>query len=542
MAHPPSFAPPPPLRLRLRLRLHRSSLSHPLPRLPSICCTTLVSLQAMLPPRSLRAHTPWSWTAASIALIILLQLLDITTAVPVLPPLYREGDSLSPSPPEPTEAPHRRALAVPGDLQRRAPQVVSPLLGQLVPGEETPKDGAGGVTPTDPPAPTKSDPPEPSPPTKDPVPTPTRDVPPPTKDPVPVPTTTTTTTTTTSSKQEETTTTTSSSSKVREPSRAPNSRGGQPTAPPGPLNPTGSGSASSTKISPTGAPTSEKSDGPPVLPIVLGTVLGLGAVIGAGVFFFLRFRKDRRFDSKRPLSFLALSLDDPSGAESASSRAMGATDSLYDTNRPITSQPSLRYTPPVMSGVMGNDSRYSYQSSSDQSGATAAQYAQWSQDDENAALVGGPSRQQQIMMAEHGEDSGRLYGGGPYSQEHDMVPRSDSQQSFIASSMLPLAPHDPLHARYSRQQQQQQQLADSPTLTRQDVPLRALNVDAGEQQGEEPGSPGRPLSIHSNAASMLSVRNPSEHDRQLSVRSAHSAAGSVRSEGQPKVSEELQYL
>ncbi|KAF9921494.1 hypothetical protein BGZ65_010303, partial [Modicella reniformis] len=94
----------------------------------------------------------------------------------------------------------------------------------------------------------------------------------------------------------------------------------------------------------------------------------------------------RRFDSKRPLSFLALSLEDPSGgSESASSRAAG-TDAIYDTSRPITSQPSLRYTPPVMASLLGSNNRFSYQAPSEHSGSLGGHFAQWSQDDENVEL------------------------------------------------------------------------------------------------------------------------------------------------------------
>ncbi|KAG0045918.1 hypothetical protein BGZ83_008852, partial [Gryganskiella cystojenkinii] len=225
---------------------------------------------------------------------------------------------------------------------------------------------------------------------------------------------------------------------------------GKPT---GPNNPGGSQPSNST-ATPTNTPTNgtnpndtDKSSGPPILPIVLGTILGLGALIGAGVFFFFRFRKHRRFDSKRPLSFLALSMDDPSMSstnhESASARGGSGMDGdLYDVNRPITSQPSLRYTPPVMSGLFGgagegHANRYSYQSSSEYSGATGAQFAQWSQDDENASLVGGRSQ--------------------PVDFADDLNPAGDrpvSEQSFVATSMVPMMALNSQrhleHARYNR--------------------------------------------------------------------------------------------
>lgn len=161
----------------------------------------------------------------------------------------------------------------------------------------------------------------------------------------------------------------------------------------------------------------------------------------------------------------------------------------------------------MMSGI----NRYSYQSS-EHSGATGGQFAQWSQDDENAALVGGPSRQQQLMMTEQGED-GYPARPGAFSHEHDLM--ADPDQAFVASSMMPLAGNSPRHTRYSQQQQQQQSETlevrnvshpsqTSPALSQRGAPLQVLNPEAEE------GSPRtRPLSIHSQAASVLSVRNPS---------------------------------
>lgn len=165
-----------------------------------------------------------------------------------------------------------------------------------------------------------------------------------------------------------------------------------------------------------------------------------------------------------------------------------------------------------MSGI----NRYSYQSS-EHSGATGGQLAQWSQDDENAALVGGPSRQQQLMTAEQG-DEGYSARAGAYLHEHDLM--ADPEQGFVASSMMPFAGNDSRHTLNSQQrlQQQQQQQPEtlevrnmshpsqtSPALSQRGVPLQVLNPEA------EQGSPrSRPLSVHSQAASVLSVRNPSD--------------------------------
>jgi hypothetical protein len=169
-----------------------------------------------------------------------------------------------------------------------------------------------------------------------------------------------------------------------------------------------------------------------------------------------------------------------------------------------------------MSGI----NRYSYQSS-DHSGDTGGQFAQWSQDDENAALVGGPSRQQQLMTAEQREDAYSAQGGA-YSHEHDLM--ADPEQAFVASSMMPFAGKDPRHTRKSQQQhlQQQQQQPEtlevrnvshpsqtSPALSQCSVPLQVLNPEA------EQGSPrSRPLSFHSQAASVLSVRNLSDQSER----------------------------
>ncbi|KAF9104953.1 hypothetical protein BGX27_009864 [Mortierella sp. AM989] len=345
--------------------------------------------------------------------------------------------------------------------------------------------------------------------------------------------------------------TTTSSSRT---SKTTSKRPGGPADPTGPTNKPTSTATSNSTTPPTPTPSnSDESSKVPLLPIILGSVLGFGALVGAGVFFFLRFRKNRRFDSKRPLSFLALSLEDPTGGpDSGSSRASGS-EAIYDSNRPITSQPSLRYTPPVMSGIRGN-SRASFHSS-EISGATTGQYAQWSQDDENSALVGGPTRQQQIMIADQAEGGyPARFSGGVYSQEQSL----GSEQSFVASSMLPLAPNDPNAGRYSRQQQQtaavQQETvvakhAGNPQLinSQENVPLQTLNAGSGSPVQQ------RPLSVHSVASPHLSIRNldqvPSgQSGHQQSVRSVRSSAGNPQNVGanttnaQDHGEDELQYL
>ncbi|KAF9156480.1 hypothetical protein BG015_004961 [Linnemannia schmuckeri] len=454
-----------------------------------------------LQPSRAPARTLASFLLAS----FLLGLISSVLASP-LPPIHPPGDSLTKVP---QNAGNRRALSW---LEKRAPPLI--VVGPTPAGETPSEGGGGGSTATtasaDTPAQTITTTTTTTPPpetttttttTKDPVITTTTSSSSTTTSDPPVITTTSSSSTTTTSDADTTTTTTSHTRQSRPPT------GGNPGN--GSRGPTGVSTTTST-LSPTATPVNpEESSKPSILPIVLGSVLGAGVLIGAAIFFFFRFRKHRRFDSKRPLSFLALSADDHTiGTESASARALG-TDALYDTNRPITSQPSLRYTPPVMSGI----NRYSYQAS-EHSGTTGGQFAQWSQDDENAALVGGPSRQQQLMMTEQGED-GYPARPGTYSHEHD--PMADPDHAFVASSMMPLAGNDPRHTRYSQQQQQQQQQPEtlevrnvshpsqtSPALSQRGVPLQVLNPEA------EQGSPrSRPLSIHSQAASILSVRNPS---------------------------------
>ncbi|KAF8947944.1 hypothetical protein BGZ47_007212 [Haplosporangium gracile] len=467
-------------------------------------------------------------TLASLLLAsFLLGLISSTLASP-LPPIHPPGDSLTKVP---QNVGDRRALPW---LEKRAPPLT--VVGPTPAGSE---EGGGGsttiTTSADTPAQTTATTTTTPPPdttttttTKDPpvITTTTTSSSTTTSDP-PVITTTSSSSTTTTSDADTATTTTSHPRQSRPPT------GGNPGT--GSRGPTGVSTATST-LSPTATPVNpEEPSKPSILPIVLGSVLGAGVLIGAAVFFFFRFRKHRRFDSKRPLSFLALSADDhTTGTESASARALG-TDALYDANRPITSQPSLRYTPPVMSGI----DRYSYQSS-EHSGATGGQFAQWSQDDENAALVGGPSRQQQLMMTEQGEDGYPERAGG-YSHEHDLM--ADSDQAFVASSMMPLAGNDPRHTRYSQQQQQPETLEvrnvshpsqTSPALSQRGVPLQVLNPET------EQGSPrSRPLSIHSQAASVLSVQNPS-------VRSDERSAGAEQTGQSSKHGgageDELQFL
>ncbi|KAI1299073.1 hypothetical protein EDD11_006493 [Mortierella claussenii] len=497
------------------------------------------------------------------------------SSAPVLNPTFFHEDSL----PTPTswssssKLLDRRVLLA---LDRRAPTSAT-IVQSPVPEPTTPEPAPSPTTevPSTKPITTEAPPPvtttakettPPSPPVTTPPSTTTK----------PRPTTTTTEEVAPSPPSSSSEPTESSSRNPSKPTPHPST--GKTAAPTGPINPPSGAKTSTATPSPTAPPTTPPtntegpSSGSKVLPIVLGTVLGLGALIGAGVFFFFRFRKNRRFDSKRPLSFLALSLDDPvGGSDSASSRA-AETDAIYDSNRPITSQPSLRYTPPLMAGIMGSSGHYSYQSS-EHSGATGAQFAQWSQDDENAALVGGPSRQQQITATEHGEDSygaGRAPGGG-YSQEYDLVANENgfqrqrpiSEQSFVASSMLPLAPNDPLHARYNRQTSVSTTEAEgrgletavaphvgSPQLldTTEHVPLQPLNgADIVQERSRSPLQ--RPLSVRSQAASVLSAPNPGPTsegpERQTSVRSTHSVVkdgGLLLADTTRKSEDDLQFL
>ncbi|KAF9142843.1 hypothetical protein BGX30_002033 [Mortierella sp. GBA39] len=478
------------------------------------------------PPRS-----PTRTLASVLLASFLLGLISSSIASP-LPPLYPPEVSLTKVP---QNVGDRRALLW---LEKRA----LPVAGATPAAGETPSEGGGGGstattsadTPAQSTATTTAPPVETTPPattTTDPLVIATTTTPSSTTTTDPPAVTTTSSSPTTTTSDDDTATTTTSHSKQSHPATG---GGGKPGT--GSTGPAGVSTATSTSTSTATPVNPEESSKPSILPIVLGSVLGVGALIGAAIFFFIRFRKHRRFDSKRPLSFLALSVDDhTAGTESASARALG-TDALYDSSRPITSQPSLRYTPPVMSGI----DRYSYQSS-EHSGATGGQFAQWSQDDENAALVGGPSRQQQLMVAEQGED-GYPARPGAFSHEHDLM--ADPDQAFVASSMMPIAGNDLRQPQYSQQQQQQSETLEvrnvshpsqaSPALSQRGVPLQVLNPET------ERGSPrSRPLSVHSEAASVLLVRNPSVRSDGRST-GAEQAGQSSKKGGAEQ--DDLQYL
>ncbi|KAG0091606.1 hypothetical protein BGZ92_000276 [Podila epicladia] len=326
-------------------------------------------------------------------------------------------------------------------LDKRAPPVTGPdgptPDGPTTPNEEpnpplTPKPTLPvdpPTTTTDPKPPVTTDPKPPV--TTDPKPPVTTDPQPPvTTDPKPPTTTSKTTSSSTSSEPEETTSPTGSS---KPNTGAPGHHSSAPIVPVTPTNST---------ISPTATP--EKSSGAPILPIVLGSVLGVGVLIAAGAFFFIRFRKGRRFDRKRPLSFLAVSLDDPSGSDrhlSTSSSGGALAGALAIARGGLDrDNDEIRYSPPTPIGA--NNNRFSYQSS-DNSGPAVT----WNPDDENAALVGGYGQQQQQQHYHQQEERDLL------SDENGFRPPSES---FVASSMMPLAANDPRHQRFSSHQQVQQ--------------------------------------------------------------------------------------
>ncbi|KAF9429285.1 hypothetical protein BGZ76_001547, partial [Entomortierella beljakovae] len=282
-------------------------------------------------------------------------------------------------------------------------------------------------------------------------------------------------------------------------------------------------SSSAISATPTASSTDESKSS--ILPIVLGSVIGIVVLIAIAVFFYIWIRKNRRYSSREPLGFMAVSLDDGSDAAPGS-------DAVNATN----SRASFTHSLPVMSGILGSKNRNSYQSS-EYSGSTAAQFAQWSQDDENASLVGGTSMQQRVKQDDTAYPP-RL-PGGILSQEHDLIsndgsqrPRSILNQPFVASSMIPLAPNDPLTARYSRQQQQsnlgleQQEniitrsVPSGPPIIRSPmvVPIQPLVAIGGSNSPRS-----RPLSVHSTASS--------EHQEYVKLRpiSVHSVASSTYS-------------
>ncbi|KAF9394267.1 hypothetical protein CPC16_011884 [Podila verticillata] len=403
-------------------------------------------------------------------------------------------------------------------LEKRAPPV-SPNDTPTTPKDDpaTPKDGPS-------PAPTPNPTPPVQPPTTDPNPPATTDPKPPvTTDPKPpvtvdpkppiTPTTTTTTTTTrttTSSEEETTTTTTRHSSSPNKPTgtNKPN-----PVAP-GPHSsaPSVTFTSTSSTISPTATP--EKASGTPILPIVLGSVLGGGVLIAAGVFFFLRFRKGRRFDRKRPLSFLAVSLDDPSGSDRhLSTSSGGALAGALAVARGGLDRDNdeIRYSPPTPIGAP-ND-RHSY-STSDNSGAALT----WNPDDENASLVGGYGQQHNQQQYHQGEERDLL------SDENGFRPPSES---FVATSMMPLAQNDPRHQRFSGGRVQG---AFSPEPEMRELTPGQLRVVGSPSPSHADVEPAQ------GARASLEVRSEG-----ADVRSQH---GSIRSNvsGKDPQTDELKYL
>ncbi|KAF9338284.1 hypothetical protein BG006_006626 [Podila minutissima] len=368
---------------------------------------------------------------------------------------------------------------------------------------------------TDPKPPVTTDPKPPV--TTDPKPPVTTDPKPPaTTDPVPPTTTSKTTSSSTSSEAEETTSPTKSTSNLR-PTGSSKPKPGAP----GPHSPAPSVPAITTNsaIPPTATP--ETSSGAPILPIVLGSVLGVGVLIAAGAFFFIRFRKGRRFDRKQPLSFLAVSLDDPSGSDrhlstpssggalaGALAIARGGLDRDND---------EIRYSPPTPIGA--NNNRFSYPSS-DNSGPAV----NWNPDDENAALVGGYGHQQQQQQQQH------------YHQQEERDLLSDENgfrppsESFVASSMMPLAANDPRHQRSSGRQQAQQG-AFSPEPEMRELTPGQLRVVGGS-----PELSRSEVQSVQGARESLDVR-PEGAD----VRSQH---GSIRSNvsGKDPKTDEIMYL
>lgn len=252
------------------------------------------------------------------------------------------------------------------------------------------------------------------------------------------------------------------------------------------------------------------------MPIVLGSVLGVGVLAAVGAFFFLRFRKGRRFDRKRPLSFLAVSLDDPSGSDRhlSTSSSGGALAGALAVARGELDRDNdeIRYSPPTPIGA--NNNRFSYQSS-DNSGPAVT----WNPDDENAALVGGYGQQQQHY---HQEERDLL------SDENGFRPPSES---FVASSMMPLAANDPRHQRLSGRQQIQQG-AFSPEPEMRELTPGQLRVVGGSPELSR--SEVQPVQ---EARESLDVRPEGD------VRSQH---GSIRSSASGKdkdpKSDDIMYL
>ncbi|KAF9972699.1 hypothetical protein BGZ73_004168 [Actinomortierella ambigua] len=357
-------------------------------------------------------------------------------------------------------------------------------------------------------------------------------------------TTTTTTTTTTSSSSssssEEETSTSSRRSRTQQTTR--------PTNPP--VHPPGGRTSITTTISPTATPPANDDDNkPPLLPILLGSIIGGVILLSAAAFFIWRWRKSRRFDSKRPLSFVSL----PTDMQDVDFDSSAAASHRNSTGRPLTSQPSLRYTPPdsgntfaalarsigsvaggaaaggaVAGTPMINSAEYRSSFHPSDHSSTVDPYMM---DDENTRLVTArdgvhsaspyPTEDAYGMMSmqrgtgapqgamAHRQGSGALIGPG---MDDDLyLHRPASTQSFVATSMVRPAYDDPIHTRYSRTVNEARSSSPHPS-THESVGAPAAGSPLVQHASASP--PGSPHE-QPRAPSSLSVRNPTEPSEQL---------------------------
>ncbi|KAF9212845.1 hypothetical protein BGZ59_006252, partial [Podila verticillata] len=171
----------------------------------------------------------------------------------------------------------------------------------------------------------------------------------------------------------------------------------------------------------------------------------------------------------------------------------------------------IRYSPPTPIGAP-ND-RHSY-STSDNSGAALT----WNPDDENASLVGGYGQQHNQQQYHQGEERDLL------SDENGFRPPSES---FVATSMMPLAQNDPRHQRFSGGRVQG---AFSPEPEMRELTPGQLRVVGSPSPSHADVEPAQ------GARASLEVRSEG-----ADVRSQH---GSIRSNvsGKDPQTDELKYL
>ncbi|KAG0239224.1 hypothetical protein BGW41_007840 [Actinomortierella wolfii] len=477
-----------------------------------------------------------------------------------------------------------QALAPPPSIQQRhrrqLPKDSPPRLAQAAPGAGDPTNAVPEAP--EPGNPATSEAPQTTPQTQDP---PTSTNPPPSPTPPSETTTTTTISTTTTTVSTTTTTTTSdppstssSEEETTTTSRRVPTRSHQPTRPtnnPPGGPPPGQGPNTTVTPSPSGTPSGNGDDDskPPLLPIILGSVIGGVILISAAAFFIWRWRKSRRFDSKRPLSFVSLPTDMQDVDYETAQKNGGS-------GRPLTAQPSLRYTPPDEtnafaalarnSGGMGPVSE-EYRSSFHHSDHSS-NVDPYLMDDENTRLVtardGVRSASPYPPAQRDSEDAygligmrGGIGGGGasphrqgsaaligPGMDDDVYLHRPPSNQSFVATSMVPVAHDDPIHTRYSRTVNEAAAARSSPASSTLEPTTAGTASQGGPSVGSPVGSPTvqyQSVSLHRTTSQAGSVHSETRAPSSLSIRNPSEPAGDQQDanngDSHPR-SEQLDYL